>query len=107
MRDLEARVEEPFGPKREFNVALSLRLLPPARDSNMSLSISSHRNGNEYGFWSNINPEVPHRRWSQATERHYTTGFPGTRLDTQRMNGYDNLVDYMYGDSIEDPQIYF
>ena len=22
----------------------------------------------EYGFWANINPEVPHPRWSQATE---------------------------------------
>lgn len=60
----------------------------------------------EYGFWSNINPEVPHRRWSQATERHYVSGFPGTRLDTTRMNGYQDLVDYMYED-IEDPVLYF
>ena len=22
----------------------------------------------EYGFWANVNPEVPHPRWSQATE---------------------------------------
>lgn len=61
----------------------------------------------EYGFWSNINPEVPHRRWSQATERHYISGFPGTRLDTTRMNGYQDLVDYLYEDSIDDPEIYF
>ena len=26
----------------------------------------------EYGFWANVNPEVPHRRWSQATERDIT-----------------------------------
>ena len=25
--------------------------------------------GAEYGFWANVNPEVPHPRWSQATER--------------------------------------
>src|SRR3546814_20886960 len=25
--------------------------------------------GNEYGFWANVNPEVPHPRWSQARER--------------------------------------
>ncbi len=26
-------------------------------------------NPDEYGFWANVNPEVPHPRWSQATER--------------------------------------
>src|SRR5690606_16092132 len=25
--------------------------------------------GNEYGFWANVNPKVPHPRWSQASER--------------------------------------
>jgi len=25
--------------------------------------------GNEYGFWANVNPDVPHPRWSQASER--------------------------------------
>ena len=52
----------------------------------------STTNGLEYGFYANINPEIPHRRWSQATERHYVTGFPGTRIDTIRMNGYQEQV---------------
>ena len=29
---------------------------------------------NEYGFWANVNPEVDHPRWSQATERMLGTG---------------------------------
>ena len=28
----------------------------------------------EYGFWANVNPDVPHPRWSQATERDIATG---------------------------------
>ncbi|MFQ5955437.1 MAG: protein-methionine-sulfoxide reductase catalytic subunit MsrP, partial [Kiloniellales bacterium] len=30
--------------------------------------------GREYGFWANVNPEVSHPRWSQATERDIGTG---------------------------------
>jgi len=66
----------------------------------------SEVNPNEYGFFANVNPEVPHRRWSQATERHYVEGYPGTRLDTTRMNGYQAQVDYLY-ENIEDTAIYF
>ena len=33
----------------------------------------------EYGFWANVNPEVPHPRWSQATETFLNTG--DRRLD--------------------------
>ena len=63
-------------------------------------------NGVEYGFYANINPDVPHRRWSQATERHYVTGFPGTRLPTTRMNGYKEQVDYMYT-NLDGANIYY
>jgi methionine sulfoxide reductase catalytic subunit len=66
----------------------------------------SEENPAEYGFYANVNPEVPHRRWSQATERHYVDGFPGTRIDTMRMNGYDEQVDHLYSD-LEDVKIYF
>jgi methionine sulfoxide reductase catalytic subunit len=66
----------------------------------------SEANSAEYGFYANVNPEVPHRRWSQATERHYVEGFPATRLDTTRMNGYEAQVDYLYSD-LEDTNIYF
>jgi sulfoxide reductase catalytic subunit YedY len=42
----------------------------------------------EYGFWANVNPEVPHPRWSQASER--VLGQDG-RVPTQLYNGYEGL----------------
>jgi sulfoxide reductase catalytic subunit YedY len=39
----------------------------------------------EYGFWANVNPEVPHPRWSQASERVLGTG---ETVPTQLFNGY-------------------
>jgi len=48
---------------------------------------------NEYGFWANVNPEVPHPRWSQATERFLATG---ERLPTQIYNGYGAFVADLY-----------
>ncbi len=47
----------------------------------------------EYGFWANINPEVPHPRWSQATERVLGTE---TRVATLPYNGYGELVAHLY-----------
>lgn len=47
----------------------------------------------EYGFWANINPEVSHPRWSQATERFINTG---ERLPTRIFNGYGEWVAGMY-----------
>ena len=49
----------------------------------------------EYGFWANVNPEVPHPRWSQATERDLGTG---KRIPTQIYNGYGAFVAQMYAD---------
>ncbi len=43
-------------------------------------------NPREYGFYANVNPEVPHPRWSQATEREI--GRAGQR-PTLMFNGYD------------------
>jgi len=48
---------------------------------------------NEYGFYSNVNPEVPHPRWSQATERR--VGELGRR-ETLMFNGYGEQVAYLY-----------
>ncbi|OUR79423.1 mononuclear molybdenum enzyme YedY [Alphaproteobacteria bacterium 46_93_T64] len=50
-------------------------------------------NGNEYGFWANVNPEVRHPRWTQATERDLRTG---TRIPTQFYNGYAEEVADLY-----------
>jgi len=49
--------------------------------------------GNEYGFWANINPEVPHPRWSQATERVLGTD---DRRPTLIWNGYGDYVAALY-----------
>ena len=47
----------------------------------------------EYGFYSNVNPERPHPRWSQATERRI--GERGRR-ETLKFNGYGEWVASMY-----------
>jgi len=47
----------------------------------------------EYGFYANVNPEVDHPRWSQATERRI--GEPG-RIKTLFMNGYADEVMHLY-----------
>lgn len=56
--------------------------------------------GREYGFWANVNPEVPHRRWSQATER--VLGTPG-RVPTQLYNGYGEYVAGLYTQLKQEP----
>jgi sulfoxide reductase catalytic subunit YedY len=47
----------------------------------------------EYGFYANVNPEVSHPRWSQATERRI--GESG-RIETLLFNGYDEEVAHLY-----------
>jgi methionine sulfoxide reductase catalytic subunit len=47
----------------------------------------------EYGFWANVNPEVPHPRWSQASEEVLGTG---ERVPTQLFNGYGEFVAGLY-----------
>ncbi|KZK89885.1 Sulfoxide reductase catalytic subunit YedY precursor [Pseudovibrio sp. W64] len=49
----------------------------------------------EYGFWANVNPEVPHARWSQASERLLGTD---ERVPTQLYNGYAEQVAHLYKD---------
>jgi len=54
---------------------------------------------NEYGFEANVNPDVPHPRWSQATERVVGTGsnpFEWDRQPTQPYNGYGEYVAGLY-----------
>jgi sulfoxide reductase catalytic subunit YedY len=49
----------------------------------------------EYGFWANVNPAVPHPRWSQATERLLGSD---ERVPTQIYNGYAPQVAALYAD---------
>jgi len=53
-------------------------------------------NGREYGFYSNVNPEVSHPRWSQATERRIGGGLFAKRQPTLMFNGYEDEVASMY-----------
>lgn len=50
----------------------------------------------EYGFYANVNPQVPHPRWSQATERRIGDGFFAPRVDTLMFNGYADQVASLY-----------
>ncbi len=47
----------------------------------------------EYGFWANVNPQVPHPRWSQATEQVIGTN---ERRPTLLFNGYGEYVADIY-----------
>jgi len=47
----------------------------------------------EYGFWANVNPKVPHPRWSQATEKPLGSS---ERIPTQLYNGYAEWVAGLY-----------
>ncbi len=53
-------------------------------------------NGREYGFYSNVNPEVDHPRWSQATERRIGGGLFASRQPTLMFNGYEAEVASLY-----------
>ena len=53
-------------------------------------------NAREYGFYSNVNPEVDHPRWSQATERRIGGGLFSPRIPTQMFNGYGDEVAALY-----------
>jgi sulfoxide reductase catalytic subunit YedY len=54
--------------------------------------------GSEYGFYSNVNPEVDHPRWSQATERKIGGGLFAQRIPTLMLNGYQDEVAGLYSD---------
>ena len=49
----------------------------------------------EYGFWANVNPDVAHPRWSQATEQVLGTD---ERVPTLLYNGYGEQVAELYKD---------
>jgi sulfoxide reductase catalytic subunit YedY len=55
-----------------------------------SWNISAPR---EYGFYSNVNPEVDHPRWSQASERRIgEDGFLARKRKTLMFNGYNDVA---------------
>lgn len=50
----------------------------------------------EYGFYANVNPNVPHPRWSQARERILDTSFLPKKKPTLIFNGYEKEVASLY-----------
>ncbi len=60
-------------------------------------------NPQEYGFYANVNPQVPHPRWSQATERRLGHFF---KQDTLLFNGYEQQVASLYKDQMNE-RIFF
>jgi sulfoxide reductase catalytic subunit YedY len=52
----------------------------------------------EYGFYANVNPRVPHPRWSQAAERPLGSRFFTPRRRTELFNGYAAQVAHLYSD---------
>lgn len=53
----------------------------------------------EYGFWANVNPQVPHPRWSQASEE--VLGL-GRRVPTLLYNGYGEQVAPLYANLVSE-----
>ncbi|QGX96967.1 protein-methionine-sulfoxide reductase catalytic subunit MsrP [Roseovarius faecimaris] len=53
-------------------------------------------NAREYGFYSNVNPQVDHPRWSQASERVIGSGLFAKRQETLMFNGYADEVAGLY-----------
>lgn len=50
-------------------------------------------NPSEYGFYANVNPNVPHPRWTQTSEMHIGKG---DRVETLMFNGYEDEVAGLY-----------
>jgi sulfoxide reductase catalytic subunit YedY len=61
----------------------------------MPVSLWMAASPREYGFYANVNPEVAHPRWSQATERRIGES---KRLQTLLFNGYADEVAHLYPD---------
>tara|TARA_R110001599_G_scaffold99795_2_gene255676 strand:+ start:310 stop:1218 length:909 start_codon:yes stop_codon:yes gene_type:complete len=53
-------------------------------------------NASEYGFYSNVNPQVDHPRWSQSSERPIGGGLFSRRVPTLMFNGYEKEVAGLY-----------
>ena len=54
----------------------------------------------EYKFYSNVNPNVDHNRWSQATERRIGGGLFAERQDTLMFNGYPEVASLYEGQDL-------
>ena len=117
------RMDEAMHPLTLLSVGLYGRTLPPQNGapirlvvpwkygfkgikSIVNIRLTEHRPPtswhmlapDEYGFYANVNPEVDHPRWSQASERFIGPGgfLDATRQPTLMFNGYGDEVDSLY-----------
>ena len=76
----------------------SIKSIVKIRFTDKPLKTSWQKSGpSEYGFYSNVNPNVDHPRWSQKTERRLPNSlFSANRIDTQMFNGYEEEVAGLY-----------
>lgn len=63
---------------------------------NQPLSSWTRNAPNEYGFYANVNPSVPHPRWSQNSERLLGSDLFSPRRKTELFNGYGEQVAPLY-----------
>ncbi len=68
----------------------------------MPLSFWESLQPTEYGFWANVNPNIPHARWSQETEK--LIGDQIKVVPTKLFNGYEQYVEHLY---TKDQKYYF
>ena len=91
-------VAQPFGAHEDFNEGRQLNftiksIVKIRFVAKEPIATWSFANPKEYGFYSNVNPEVDHPRWSQATERRIGEF---SRRPTLMFNGYIKEVADMY-----------
>lgn len=80
--------------KYGFKSAKSIVKIKLVKDMpNSSWMITSPR---EYGFYSNVNPNIDHPRWSQETERPINGDMFAPRIKTLMFNGYADEVAHLY-----------
>jgi sulfoxide reductase catalytic subunit YedY len=72
-------------------VKIELLKTPPMTTWNQSAP-------HDYGFYANVNPDVPHPRWSQNSERQLGSRFFTPRRQTELFNGYGEQVASLYSD---------
>ncbi|QIB50935.1 protein-methionine-sulfoxide reductase catalytic subunit MsrP [Pseudomonas sp. OIL-1] len=80
---------------KSIKSVVNIRLVKEQPPTSWNLAAPS-----EYGFYANVNPQVDHPRWSQASERRITRGGLGSdeRIPTQLFNGYADQVAHLYKD---------
>jgi hypothetical protein len=81
-----------FVPKTDGR-RLKIRLVEKQPDTSWFIA-----NPSEYGFYSNVNPEVDHPRWSQASERRISDdkSIFSPKIKTLKFNGYGDQVASLY-----------